>query len=255
MTQPPDLDTHNARETSGSPGRYGEWMLVDCVIDPRDEIYRFFANHDIAANPVREYLADGWRTLSELLLVMEAVDRPLSKARSMLEFAAGFGRFTRHLARVLPGRLTVADLQPGSVEFLRQQFGVQGFASKTDPAALEIPGRYEIVFVLSMFTHLPPRMWAPWMRTLFSAVEPGGHLVFTVHHEAIAGQTIEYGADGTQFISSSESSALDVEQYGTTFAKRAWVEAEVQRALGRPVTLYRERAFWHGQDAVVVRAG
>lgn len=255
MTKPPDLHTHNAREAAGSPGRYGEWMLVNCVIDPRDEIYRFFANHEIAANPVREYLADGWRTLSELLLVMEAVDRPLSKARSMLEFAAGFGRFTRHLARVLPGRLTVSDVQPGSVDFLREQFGVQGFYSTADPEALTIPGRYEIVFVLSMFTHLPPRMWTPWLRKLFSAVEPGGHLVFSVHHEEIPGMTIEYGPGDTQFIVSSESSSLDAQQYGTTFARRSWVEAEVGRALGRPVTLYREHAFWHGQDAVLVRAG
>lgn len=252
MTGAPDLATHNAREASRSPERYSEWMRVNCVIDPRDEIYRFFVNHSIAANPVREYLADGWRTLSELLLLMESVDRPLTKARSMLEFAAGFGRFTRHLAPVLPGRLTVCDLQPGSVDFLREQFGVEGFYSTNDPAALAIPKRYEIVFVLSMFTHLPPAMWAPWMRTLFSAVEPGGHLVFTVHNESVEGHEVEYDADGTKFIASSES-ALAVEQYGTTFAKRAWIEHEVRHALGRPLTHYRERAFWHGQDAVVVR--
>ena len=253
MTQPPDLETHNAREASRSPERYSEWMRVNCVIDPRDDIYRFFAGHPIAANPVREYLADGWRTLSELLLLMDAAGAPLTKARSMLEFAAGFGRFTRHLAPLLPGRLTVADVQPGSVDFLREQFGVAGFYSGNDPAKLEIPGRYDLVFVLSMFTHLPPPMWTPWLRKLFSAVAPGGHLVFTVHHEALEGHAIQYGPDGTHFVASSESNALLAEQYGTTFAKRPWVEAEVARALGRPPTLYRERAFWHGQDAVLVR--
>ena len=255
MTKPPDLATHNAREASRSPDRYSEWMRVNCVIDPRDEIFRFFANHDIAANPVREYLADGWRSLSELMLVMDAVDRPLPRVRSMLEFAAGFGRFTRHLAPLLPGRLTVSDVQAGSVDFLREQMGVEGFYSASDPAKLVVPRRYELVFVLSMFTHLPPKMWTPWMRALFAAVEPGGYLVFSVHNETIEGQTIEYGPDGTQFVASSESSALDVDQYGTTFARRAWVEDEVKRALGRPATVYRERAFWHGQDAVVVRAG
>ena len=252
MTEPPDLATHNAREASRSPERYSEWMRINCVIDPRDEIYRFFANHAIAANPVREYLTDGWRTLSELLLLMDAVDFPLTKARSMLEFAAGFGRFTRHLAPLLPGRLTVSDVQPGSVEFLREQFGVEGFYSTSDPAALAIPKRYDIVFVLSMFTHLPPVMWAPWLRALFAAVEPGGHLVFSVHAESVEGHTVDYDADGTKFIPSSESE-LAVEQYGTTFTTRAWVEQQVERTLGRPVTLYRQRTFWHGQDAVVVR--
>jgi hypothetical protein len=121
------LADHNALERSGSRERYSAWMRVNCVIDPRDDIFRFFYNHPLACNPVREYLADGWRTLSELMLLMDSIDRPLTRTRSMLEFAAGFGRFTRHLAPVLPGRLTVSDLHPGSVDFLREQLGVDGF--------------------------------------------------------------------------------------------------------------------------------
>lgn len=252
--EPPDLPTHNRREASHAPERYSEWMRVNCVIDPRDDIYHFFASHPIAANPVREYLADGWRTLSELMLVLESVDAPLTKVRSMLEFASGFGRFTRHLAPVLPGRLTVSDVHPGSVDFLKEQMGVEGFYSTLDPEALRIPGRYELVFVLSMFTHLPPARWGAWLRKLFEAVEPGGHLVFTVHHEKVPGHEITYGADGTLFVPSSESRELAPDAYGTTFATRAWVQSEVRRALGRPATAYRETAFWHGQDAVVVRA-
>jgi SAM-dependent methyltransferase len=252
--EPPDLETHNRREASHAPQRYSEWMRVNCVIDPRDDIYHFFASHPIAANPVREYLADGWRTLSELLLLMESIDAPLTKVRSMLEFAAGFGRFTRHVAPVLPGRVTVSDVHPGSVDFLKEQMGVQGFYSTLDPGALRIPGRYDLVFVLSMFTHLPPDRWAPWLRTLFAAVEPGGHLVFTVHHENVPGHEIAYAPDGTFFTPSSESRELDADKYGTTFTTRAWVESEVRRALGRPITAYRETTFWAGQDAVVVRA-
>ena len=250
-----DLDAHNARERSGSVESYGEWMRVNCVIDARDDIFNFIRNQDVSTNPVREYLSDGWRTLAQLLLVMDAVDRPLARVGSMLEFAAGFGRFTRHLAPLLAGRLTAADIHPGSVEFLRDEFGVDAFYSAHDPARLAIPARYDLVFVLSMFTHLPPAMWAPWLRALFAAVKPGGVLVFTVHHESLAkhfGQT--FGPDGTYFHADSESRELTVETYGTTLTTRAFVEAEVQRALGRPVTRYLERAFWHGQDAVVVAA-
>ena len=253
-TRPPDLETHNRREASHSPERYSEWMRVNCVIDPRDDIYHFFASHPIAANPVREYLADGWRTLSELLVLMESIDAPLTKVRSVLEFASGFGRFTRHLAPVLPGRVTVSDVHPGSVEFLKEQLGVDGFYSTTDPESLQVPGRYELVFVLSMFTHLPPARWGAWLRKLFAAVEPGGHLVFTVHHEDLPGHKIAYSPEGTFFVPSSESRELGPDTYGTTFATRAWVQSEVRRALGRAPTAYRETAFWAGQDAVVIRA-
>jgi len=251
--EPPDLATHNRREASHSPERYSEWMRVNCVIDPRDDIYHFFATHPIAANPVREYLADGWRTLSELMQVMESVDAPLTKVRSVLEFASGFGRFTRHLAPVLPGRVTVSDVHPGSVDFLKEQMGVQGFYSARDPEQLAIPGRYDLVFVLSMFTHLPPARWGAWLRKLFEAVEPGGRKRFQLSRSRADSQLLVGGADGTFFVASSESRELDAEAYGTTFATRAWVQSEVRRALGRPATAYRETAFWHGKDAVIVR--
>ena len=121
------LDAHNAREKARAPGWYGEWMRVNCVIDPRDDIYHFFATHPLACNPVREYLADGWRTLSELNLALDAAGRSLGRCSSVLEFASGFGRFTRHLAAALPGRVTVSDVQPGTVDFAIEQFGGKGF--------------------------------------------------------------------------------------------------------------------------------
>lgn len=248
------LAQHNALERSGSPQRYGAWMRVNCVIDARDDIFRFFYNHPIACNPVREYLADGWRTLSELMLLMDALERPLTRTHSMLEFAAGFGRFTRHLAPVLPGRLACSDLHPGANEFLREQFGVAVFDSSDDPAKLAIPDRYDLVFVLSLFTHLPPPAWGAWLAKLYSAVARGGHLVFSVHSEDAAKlQGVTLGADGSFFQAMSESTALGRDVYGTTFASRAFVEREVERSLRRASTLYREKAFWNGQDAVVVR--
>jgi len=250
---PHSLEIHNALERLHAPERYGAWMRVNCVIDPRDEIYRFFAAHPLAANPIREYLADGWRTLAELMVLLESLDRPLARSRSFLEFASGFGRFTRHLARVLPGRLACSDVQPGSMEFAHEQFGVECFSSGTQPEALRIPGQYEVVFVLSMFTHLPPHRWQAWLRALFALVAPGGALVFTVHNEAHGrAQGVSYGGDGTHFIASSESSSLASDTYGTTFTTRAFVESEVASALPGRVMHHREIAFWAGQDAVVV---
>jgi len=249
------LEAHNAREKSRAPGWYGEWMRVNCVIDPRDDIYHFFATHPIAANPVREYLADGWRTMAELEMALGAVDRTLLQCRSILEFASGFGRFTRHLAAALPGRVTVSDVQPGSVDFAIEQFGVKGFYSSTNPGELPLAGRYDLVFVLSMFTHLPPAAWAPWIRKLAALTAPGGVLLVTVHSEGQAkADGVALGPDGTRFIESSESRHLGPDVYGMTFTTRRWAEAELARALPGWRLTYRETAFWAGQDAVLLEA-
>ncbi len=251
---PANLTAHNALEHMLAPQRYSRWMQVNCVIDPRDDIFRFFANHEIAKNPIREYLSDGWRTMAELMLVLEAVDQPLLKTESILEFAAGFGRFTRHLSKVLPGRVTCSDVMPGSVEFLREQFGVEGVQSSHDPEKLVVPTRYDLVFVLSMFTHLPPRMWAPWLRALKRTVKSGGLLVFSVHNEEVAKEIgVNFDTDGTHFISSSESPSINGEIYGTTFTTKKFVEDSVSTVFGIKPLHYQSQGFWNGQDGVVVR--
>lgn len=257
----PDIDIpailaeHNARELACAPGNYGEWMRLNCVIDPRDEIFHFFARHPIAKNPIREYLADGWRTLAELMLLLEKVQRPLTQCGHFLEFASGFGRFTRHLVKAIPGHVTVNEVQAGAVDFSIKQFGVEGFTSSHIPEDIRYPRQYEAVFVLSMFTHLPPAMWARWLRALLRGVTPGGVLVFSVHNEDYAhSQGVKFSADGTHFMASSESASLDGALYGTTFTTRAHTENAVRDALGKACLHYEERAFWVGQDAVVVAA-
>jgi SAM-dependent methyltransferase len=250
------LGAHNALERMAHRRSYGAWMNIGCVIDPRDDIFHFFARNAAHGNPIREYLSDGWRTLSELLLLMDAVDRPLTRVESILEFASGFGRFTRHLAKALPGKVTCTDVLPGANDFVRAQFGVQTMESTRDPDALGklgTPRQFELVFVLSLFTHLPPAMWGRWLKALYALVKPGGTLVFTVHNERIArGQGVEFDQQGVFFIPSSESPSIPGHVYGTTATTKAYAEAAVRDALGVAPDLFRETTFWEGQDAIVV---
>ena len=254
FADPANITAHNALERLKAPQAYGRWMHVNCIIDPRDDIFRFFANHESSKNPIRDYLADGWRTLSELMVILETVDRPLLKMASTLEFAAGFGRFTRHLSRTLPGRVTCADVLPGSIDFLREQFGVRTVLTTHDPVATTFEEQYDLVFVLSMFTHMPARIWQPWLQAVARAVAPGGLLVFSVCNETAA---IEHGLAfdeaGTCFIPSSESPSLAIDVYGTMFTTRQFVEQQVEGAFGRKPTHYFPYGFWGGQDAVVMQ--
>ena len=251
---PANLTAHNALERMLAMQRYSRWMRVNCVIDPRDDIFRFFANHELAKNPIREYLSDGWRTLSELMMLLEAVNQPLLQTKSVMEFAAGFGRFTRHLVKALPGRVACTEVMPGSVDFLREQFGVESFESSHDPAQIKLAGQYELVFVLSMFTHLPTPMWTPWLLKLKRLVKPVGLLIFSVHNENVAIEAgVIFDADGTHFIADSESSSLDVNTYGTTYTTRKFVEDNARNVFGSEPLLYQPYAFWSGQDAVLIR--
>lgn len=252
-----NLEAHNLRERHRLPGCFSDWVGVNATISPDDDIFRFFCNHPSSLNPVRDYLADGWRTMMELQEVLGAVDKPLWRCNSFLEFACGHGRFTRHLARAVgPARLAVSDVVPGSVEFLQDTLGVDGFYSTLSPEHLAIPQKYEVIFVLSLFSHLPFSAWGPWIAKLHGALAPGGVLVFTTHGESFAKQEgVQLEPDGTRFFSSSESTALEGAQYGTAFAAAETVRGIVQEAVGAtPIIKTLPAHFWSKQDAFMVLA-
>jgi len=254
LADPACLEAHNALERLGSTHAYSTWMNVDCVIDERDDIYRFFVGYEGVTNPIRDYLADGWRTLAELMPLLEREGKPLTAVRSVLEFASGFGRFTRHLVRILPDRVTCCDILPGSTDFVRERFGVRAFDSASDPARIAWPGRYDLIFILSFFTHVPLHAWPRWLARFGEALDDGGVLVFSIHTPQYAiDHKVPLDAEGGAFLRSSEQSTLSTEEYGTTFATHERVRREIEAGIpGARVEIY-PRTFWLAQDAVVVR--
>lgn len=252
--EPACLPAHNLREEHRLAGNFADWTGVNAVISPEDDIFRFFATHPDSRNPLRDYIADGWRTLCELQRTLDRAGRNLYSCASFLEFACGHGRFTRHLAQTLPpGALTVSDVVPGCVSFLRKHWPVMGFHSASDPDQLDIPGRYDIVFVLSLFSHLPGATWHAWLRTLYGAVAPGGVLVMTTHGaEAARKSGVDWGEAGFAFFAASESQALPGSEYGTTFTSAGFVERAIAAAAAQAEVVHVPSAFWSYQDAWVV---
>ena len=249
------LAAHNLIERYDLPGAFGDMMAMSCQIAPEDDIFHFFAGHPTSTNPLRDYLADGWRTLSELMLLLERVDRPLLKARSFLEFASGHGRFTRHLVKALGAeRVTVSDVVQDAVEFSERTFGVPGFTSTRAPEDLVWTQHYDVVFVLSLFSHLPRSTWARWLKRLYEGVAPGGVLVFTTHGaRATAFDKVTLDDEGFYFAPSSESSAIDPNEYGTTFTSEAFVRARIAETVGVEQLMHvAHEQFWNHQDAYVL---
>ncbi|EHL24498.1 type 12 methyltransferase [Acidovorax sp. NO-1] len=250
------LVAHNLMERNALPGAFAEWMGCPCEIAQADDIYRFFEAHPLSNNPLRDYLADGWRTMSELVLLLEEVDHPLLRAQSVLEFASGHGRFTRHLVKALGvDRVVVSDVVEDAVCFARETFGVQGFVSAPVPEQVQWDRQHDLVFVLSLFSHLPHATWSRWLERIYGMVSPGGVLVFTTHGaEAVRKQGVVLDENGYFFAPSSESQAIDGQEYGTTFTSEAYVRAHIADHLrGATLLKFAPRQFWHHQDAYVVK--
>ena len=228
--------------------RVPRWRELNRAIDERDDMLDFamkLFDHDRDA-AVTNYFQSA---LDQFALVRHISSWREKHPRRMLDFASGYGRLTRLLVHEhLADEVTVADILEGGMAFQAEQFGVRSLVSTTDPARFEAPERYDLIFVASLFTHLPPVTFTSWLRQLADLLETEGLLIFSVHDEDLTPDPV----DGIRFESQSESRVLDVEEYGTTWVTEEYVRGQVS-AIGADWACVRlPRALSDWQDVYVI---
>ncbi len=207
------------------------WAMYDA--DPIGAVESYFASGAVAATLVRDLLR-GERTASFL------------QSFSLLEFASGYGRVSRHWKNILPNAtVTACDIHPEAVEFL-ESIEINAISSATNPDEFDPGQKYDVIFALSFFTHLPRETWARWLCRLAGHVAPSGLFFFTTHGQASLGSmaVLNFDRDGFWFGPYSEQKDLDPRQYGHTATSFDYVYSQILSS-GLKLILYKEAGFGH----------
>ena len=177
-------------------------------------------------------------------------------ARTVLDFACGYGRHLRFLTLALPAtRVWASEIQRDAVEFVAREFGVHGLQSVRDPAQFEPQRQFDFIWVASLFSHLPPRLFHAWLEKLARLLTPEGILCFSVHDESELPHCEPMPHMGIRFIPESENAELDTASYGTTFVAEGFVREAIDRACGVGRDSLRiPRALASHQDLYLVPA-
>lgn len=231
---------------------------VNLNIAADDETYHFalYLNHGHRGQALVSYVRGG---LEVARLASRILDWAFGDAQhdlSVLDFASGFGRSTRFLVRTLPAiRLTVSDVQADAVRFQEQEFAVQGLRSHRLPSHFPATPGFDCIFAFSFFSHVPGARFGPWLAKLWSQLPSNGLLVFsTLGHSALPPSRALEG--GLLFEATSDSSRLDLADYGTTWVSNEYVRRMIeQHCPGGRVNSHHERALWHVQDLYIVAKG
>ncbi len=102
----------------------------------------------------------------------------------ILEWGCGPGRVIRHLQKFLagPAELTGADYNRDSVAWCRAHLdGITFVENDVEPPLPFDAGRFDVVYALSVFTHLSEPLHAAWIDELARVLKPGGLLLLTLH--------------------------------------------------------------------------
>lgn len=173
------------------------------------------------------FLESGAAAVACLRQALARHGRELGKCEAILDFGCGCGRVLRHL-EPLAARTGICgvDINGASIAWSRKNLPFA--ATKVCPLAPPLAyadGSFDLIYALSVFTHLPENLQLAWMGEMARLLRPGGLLFFTAHGVSYAADLQE--AERKEF----EAGRLVVRRAATAgsnwcgaYHPRAWVE-------------------------------
>ncbi len=175
-------------------------------------------------------------------------------ALKFLDFACGYGRLLNFLVHSLPrDNIQAAEIMPGAVRHVQDRYGVKAWQSTEDPEDFRPGQRYDMIWVASLFSHLPEELFVRWLSRLHELLSDDGILCFTVHDEALLPADMKLPGSGLLYIEGSENADLDPAIYGTSFVSEDFVRRALDRALGKDRPYRRfPRLIAYEQDVYMI---
>jgi SAM-dependent methyltransferase len=111
---------------------------------------------------------------------------PRDELESVLDFGCGCGRVTRYW-RDFAGSISGTDLSAEAVTWCRENLPFARFErNDLEPPLTFSDGSFDLVYGLSVFTHLTVDTQRRWLGELRRVLRPGGYLLLTTHGESYA---------------------------------------------------------------------
>jgi SAM-dependent methyltransferase len=121
-------------------------------------------------------------------LIAAAAERhasPLGGGTTLLDFGCGCGRVTRHWAATRGLEVHGSDYNPRLVGWCSANLPFGRFGvNELDPPLDAPPERFDLVYAISVLTHLPEQQQHAWLAELRRVLRPGGLLLLTTHGDA-----------------------------------------------------------------------
>jgi SAM-dependent methyltransferase len=206
------------------------------------------------------YFGSGYEEARAILAAVEEYGFDLSRLGAILEFGCGSARVLRHFRVVSDLELTGADANPKPLDWNRGNLpGIKFQDNGLEPPLSFADASFDLIYALSVFTHIPLELQSSWLQELGRVLRPGGYLLCTVHGDRYASQLNEHDHERLR---QDGAVTLDAENPRASYSSqvlRSWdvfqSREEVRKNFGAFFQLlcYTDEPFANGQDLLILR--
>lgn len=213
----------------------------------------------VAGGYFSDFLSSATHALSDFDRSLKSAGKRLAEFDHVLDLGVGCGRVIRRFHELHPqASLTGADIDSEAIAWLRQNYGSVGtFVTLPHfpPSELEA-GAFDLVYAISVFSHLNEEMQFAWLGELQRITKAGAHLLLTVHgrkHQLMFPDDIQQRIVSRGFYYNEDSAVTDglPSFYKSTIHTRDYVEREWSRFF--EILHYEEQGHADYQDLILCR--
>jgi SAM-dependent methyltransferase len=131
----------------------------------------------------RSFLKTGEATATALDKHAAAAGFGVAGASSILDFGCGAGRVIRHLPSLTNARLYGTDYNPALIGWCAANLPGEFSRNELTPPLVYDDAQFDLVYALSVFTHLRPETQRVWLAEYSRILRPGGLALISFHDE------------------------------------------------------------------------
>jgi len=190
------------------------------LVSGHEDVYVSLRNGRYAAKSIVDALAKNG-------LVMDQLEK-------ILDFGCGSGRVIRNFHK-LGKRMHGSDYNSELLDYCSKTFPFAQFLlNELDPPTRWPDCEFDLVYLLSVFTHLSGEAQHSWLREFQRIIKPGGFLLFSTQGERFAERLLE-GEQRKQFSKGElviKQTAIEGENEYGAFHPRAYIETVLSKSEG-----------------------
>ena len=165
-----------ARDISFLPDRFSYRLRGTPV--PSGKLIYLIAQH---RNP-DIFIRSGEVTKQQIRDLLKRNGVELERLNAILDFGCGVGRVIRHWKTMHGPEVYGTDYNPILIDWCRKHLTFAQFECNPLAARLNYDNeKFDFIYALSVFTHLPEELSDAWLKELHRVLRPGGYLYLTTH--------------------------------------------------------------------------